>query len=148
MATAEFFKFAGILSAVLLIASSFRMWNSSAGIQSPPLALLIVMLPKVLLTSHSRGSLKKAFLALFVILWNFAFKCVYLSFSPLPSISFLFSPICKGLVRQPFCLFAFLFLRDGLDHCFLYTSQTSIHSSSGALSIRSNPLNLFLTCSV
>ena len=28
-------------------ASSFRIWNSSAGIPSPPLALFIVMLPKV-----------------------------------------------------------------------------------------------------
>ena len=32
----------------------FRIWNSSAGIQSPPLALVIVMLPKAHLTSHSR----------------------------------------------------------------------------------------------
>ena len=37
-------------------ASSFRIWNSSTGIPSPPLALFIVMLPKVLLTSHSRMS--------------------------------------------------------------------------------------------
>ena len=35
-------------------ASSFRIWNSSAGIPSPPLALFIVMLPKAHLTSHSR----------------------------------------------------------------------------------------------
>ena len=35
-------------------ASSFRIWNSSTGIPSPPLALLIVMLPKAHLTSHSR----------------------------------------------------------------------------------------------
>ena len=37
-------------------ASSFRIWNSSAGIPSPPLALFIVMLPKGHLTSHSRMS--------------------------------------------------------------------------------------------
>ena len=35
-------------------ASSFRIWNSSTGIPSPPLALFIVMLPKAHLTSHSR----------------------------------------------------------------------------------------------
>ena len=35
-------------------ASSFRIWNSSTGIPSPPLALFIVMLPKVHLTSYSR----------------------------------------------------------------------------------------------
>ena len=37
-------------------ASSFRIWNSSTGIPSPPLALFIVMLPKAHLTSHSRIS--------------------------------------------------------------------------------------------
>ena len=37
-------------------ASSSRIWNSSAGIPSPPLALLILMLPKAHLTSHSRIS--------------------------------------------------------------------------------------------
>ena len=37
-------------------ASSFRTWNSSTGIPSPPLALFVVMLPKVNLTSHSRMS--------------------------------------------------------------------------------------------
>ena len=37
-------------------ASPFRIWNSSTGIPSPPLALFIVMLPKAHLTSHSRMS--------------------------------------------------------------------------------------------
>ena len=37
-------------------ASSFRIWNSSTGIPSPPLALFLVMLPKAHLTSHSRMS--------------------------------------------------------------------------------------------
>ena len=37
-------------------ASSFRIWNSSTGIPSPPLALFMVMLPKAPLTSHSRMS--------------------------------------------------------------------------------------------
>ena len=37
-------------------ASSFRLWNSSTGISSPPLALFIVMLSKAHLTSHSRMS--------------------------------------------------------------------------------------------
>ena len=37
-------------------ASSFRIWSSSTGIPSPPLALFIVMLPKAHLTSHSRMS--------------------------------------------------------------------------------------------
>ena len=36
--------------------SSVRIWNSSPGIPSPPLALFIVMLSKAHLTSHSRIS--------------------------------------------------------------------------------------------
>ena len=35
-------------------ASSFRIWNHSTGIPSPPLALFVVILPKAHLTSHSR----------------------------------------------------------------------------------------------
>ena len=37
-------------------ASSFRIWNSSTGIPSSPLALFVVMLPKAHLTSHSKMS--------------------------------------------------------------------------------------------
>ena len=37
-------------------ASSFRIWNSSTGIPSPPLALFVVILSKAHLTSHSRMS--------------------------------------------------------------------------------------------
>ena len=40
----------------IFTASSPRIWNSSTGIPSPPLALFIVMLPKAHLTSHSRMS--------------------------------------------------------------------------------------------
>ena len=36
--------------------SSFRIWNRSTAIPSPPLALFMVMLPKAHLTSHSRMS--------------------------------------------------------------------------------------------
>ena len=36
--------------------SSFRIWNSTTGIPSLPLALFVVMLPKSHLTSHSRIS--------------------------------------------------------------------------------------------
>ena len=38
------------------MASSFRVWNRSTGIPSPPLAFFVVMLPKACLTSHSRMS--------------------------------------------------------------------------------------------
>ena len=56
VATAEFSKFAGYVECSTFTASSFRIWNSSTGIPSPPLALFVVMLPKAHLTSHSRMS--------------------------------------------------------------------------------------------
>ena len=40
----------------ITIRSSFRIWNSSTWIPSPPLALFAVMLPKAHLTLHSRMS--------------------------------------------------------------------------------------------
>ena len=39
-----------------LTASSFRIWNSSTGIPSPPLTLFVVMLSKAHMISHSRMS--------------------------------------------------------------------------------------------
>jgi len=166
--------------------SSSRIWKSSAGIPSIPLALFVVMLPKAQLTLPSRmfgsrwvitplwlsgswrsflyssygyschlflissvsarsrpflsvivlilawnvplvsliflkrslvfpillfysvslhWSLRKAFLSLLAIVWNSAFKWVYLSFSPLPFTS-LFSAICKASSDNclPFCI--------------------------------------------
>ena len=53
--TAEFSKFP-ISYCSTFTASSFRIWNSTTGIPSPPLALFKVMLPKAHLTSHSRMS--------------------------------------------------------------------------------------------
>ena len=57
-------------------APSFRIWNSSPGIPSPPLALLVVMLPKAHLTLHSRMSGSR-----WVITWSWlsgswSFFCV------------------------------------------------------------------------
>ena len=63
-------------------------------------------------------SLRKAFLSFLAILWNPAFKWVYLSFSPLPLASLLFSAICKASSDNHF---AFLFLGEGLDPCLLYS---------------------------
>ena len=54
------------------------------------------------------------------VLWNFAFKWVYLSFSPLPLASLLLSAICKASSDNHFAFFAFLFLGGGHDPCLLY----------------------------
>ena len=57
VATAEFSKFTGILSAALSQHHLLGLiWNSSTGISSPPLTLFEVMLPKAHLTPHSRMS--------------------------------------------------------------------------------------------
>ena len=56
VATVEFSKFAGMLSAALSQHHLNRIWNSSTGIPSPPLTLFVVMLPKAHLTLHSRMS--------------------------------------------------------------------------------------------
>ena len=179
-------------------ASSFRIWNSSTGIPSLPLALFVVMLPKAHLTSHNRMSgsrwvitplwlsgswrsflysssvyychlflissasvrsitllsfidpifawnvplvslifLKRSLLfpillfssislqwslgkAFFAILWNPAFKWVYLSFCPLLFISLLFTAIL-GPLQTAIFLFCISFLGDGLDPCLLYS---------------------------
>ena len=57
----------------------------------------------ILLSLH--WSLKKAFLSLLAILWNSAFRCLYLSFYPLLFASLLFTAICKA---SPESHFAFL----------------------------------------
>ena len=86
-------------------------------------------------------SRRKTFLGLLAILWNSVFKWVYLSFSPLPFASLLFTAICKVSSDSHVFLHSFS-LRMVLSHASCTMSQTSVHSSSGTLSIRSNPLNL------
>ena len=67
-----------------------------------PLVCLIflkrsLVFPILLFSSISlHCSLRKAFLSLLAILWNSVFRWVYLSFSPLPLASLLFSAICKA----------------------------------------------------
>ena len=58
----------------------------------------------------TRWSLRKAFLSLLAILWNSAFKWVYLSFSPLPFTLLLFTTICKASSDNHFAFLHFLFL--------------------------------------
>ena len=50
------FKFSWYIECSTFSSSSIRIWNSSTGIPSPPPALVVVMLSKAHLTSHSRMS--------------------------------------------------------------------------------------------
>ena len=93
-------------------------------------------------------SLGKAFLSLLAILWNSAFRWVYLSFFPLLFTSLLFTAICKASSDRHFAFLHFFFLGMVLIPVSCTMSWTSIHSSSGTVSIRSSPINLFLTSTV
>ena len=88
-------------------------------------------------------SLMKAFLSLPVILWNSAFRWVYLSFSLPPFTSLLFSAIHKASSDNHFAFLHFIFLGMVLIPASCTMSRTFMHSSLGTLSIRSNPLNLW-----
>ena len=79
-------------------------------------------------------------MSLLAILWNFAFRWVYLSFSPLFFTSLLFTAICKASSDSHFAFLHLFFFGMFLIPASCTVSQTSIHSSSGTLSIRSSPL--------
>ena len=70
-----------------------------------------LVFPILLFSSVSlHWSLRKAFLCLLAILWNSAFKWVYLFFFPLPFNSLLFTAICKASSDNHFALLHFFFL--------------------------------------
>ena len=89
-------------------------------------------------------SLRKTFLSLLAILWNSAFRWIYLSFSSLPFISLLFSASGKASSDNQFDFLHFFFLGMVLITTCHTVLWTSVCRSSGTLSIRSNFLNLFI----
>ena len=78
-------------------------------------------------------SLKKAFLSLLAIVWNSAFKWVYLSFSPLLFTFLLFIALCKAYSDSHFAFLHFFFLGMVLIPVFCTMSRASAHSSSATL---------------
>ena len=87
-----------------------------------------LVFPILLFSSISlHWSLRKAFLSLLAILWNFAFKWVYLSFSPLPLAFLLFSAICKTTSDNHFAFLRFFFLGMVLITASCTMSWTSVH---------------------
>ena len=105
-----------------------------------PLVSLIFLMrclvfPILLFSSISlHWSLKKVFSSLLAILWNSAFRWVYVSFSPLPFTSLLFLAICKASWDHHFALLHFFSLGMVLITASCTISLTSVHSSSGTLS--------------
>ena len=117
--TAEFSKFAGILSGILstFTAASFRIWISSTEILSPPLALFVVMLlrPTWLHTpgclaldewSHHCGYLGHE--DLFCIILLYSCHLFLISSASIKSIPFL-SFIVRVLYSRSTSFFSFLF---------------------------------------
>ena len=77
--------------------------------------------------------------------------CIQMGISFLFSFAFaslLFSAICKASSDNHFAFLHFFLLGMILIPVSCTMSRTSLHSSSGTLSIRSRPLNLFLTSTV
>ena len=132
-----------ILSFIMPILS----WNFT--LISPIFLKRSFRLPILLFSSISLNcSLKKVFLSVMAVLWNSAFSWVYLSLSPFPFISLLSLVICKAFSDNHVAFLHFFFLGMALVTASYTMLQTSVHSSSGTLSTRSNPLNLFITYTV
>ena len=77
--------------------------------------------------------------------------CIQMGISFLFSFAFHFSSftaICKTSSDNHFAFLHLFFLGMVLIPVSCTVSRTSIHSSSGTVSVRSNPLNLFLTSTV
>ena len=119
-----------------LIASSFRIWNSSTGITSPSLALLTAVLSKAHLTSQSRMSGSgwvTTPLWFFGSLRSFLYSSVYsfhlflissVSIRPLLFLSFTV-PVFGWNVL----LILLIFLERSLVFAFLLFSSISLHCS-------------------
>ena len=86
---------------------------------------------------------RKAFLSLLAILWNSAFRWIYLDFFPWRFPSLLFSAIYYASDNH-FAFLHFFFLGMVLITASCTMLWISTHSSSGILCIRSDPLNLFV----
>ena len=92
--------------------------------------------------------LRNTFLSLLALLCNSAFRWDYLSFSPLLFAFLLFTAIYKSSSDNHFAFLHFFSMGMALIPITYIMSRTSIHSSSGTLSLRSSPSNLFLTSTV
>ena len=77
---------------------------------------------------------RKAFLSLLAIVWNLAFKWVYLSFSPFPLAFLLFSAICKDPSDKHFAFLQMFFLGMVLITASCTMLRTSIVLQSLCLS--------------
>ena len=119
-------------------ASSFRIWNSSTGISSPPLALFIMMLSKSHLTSHSRMSGSRWVIT---TLWlcgghedlflysSSVYSCHLFLMSPASVRSILFLSFIVPIFAWNVPLVSLIFLKRSLVFPFLLFCPISFHWS-------------------
>ena len=118
-----------------LTASSFRIWKSSFGILSPPLALFIVMLPKAHLTSQSRMSgsrwvittswLSRSLRTFLYSTYMYSCHLFFISFISVRSIPFLSFLLLILAWNVP--LLSPIFWRKSLAFPILLFSYNSLH---------------------
>ena len=143
VATAELSKFADILSAALSQHQAHLCMKCSLGISNFLEEISSLFHSIVFLYSFALITEEGSHLSL--LFFGTLHSSGYLSFSPLLFPSLLFTAICKASSDNHFAFLHFFFLGMVLIPISYTMPWTSIHSSSGTLSIRSRPLNLFLT---
>ena len=137
MANCWVFQICWYIECSSLTVSYFRIWNSAAGIISPPLALFVVMLPKVHLTSHSRVSGSRGMTTslwlswlLRLFLYSSSVHSCYLFFISSASVrSYHFCPLwCPSLHENVPFIFP-IFLKRSVVFPILLFSSISLHCS-------------------
>jgi len=141
------FKICLYIKCSTLRALSFRIWNSSADIPKPPLALFIVMLPKAHLTSHSRMSgsrwvitpswLSCSWRSLLYISSVCSWHLFLIFFASFTSILFLYFIVPISAWNVP--LVSLIYLKRSLVFPILLFSSISLHWS-----LRNPFLSLFV----
>ena len=118
-------------------ASSFRIWNSSTGIVSPPLTLFAVILHKAHLTLHSRMSGSRWVVTPSWLsgsgrsfLYNYSvYSCHLLLISCAPGRPILFLSFIVPIFAWNIPLVSLIFLKRSLVFPILLCSSISLHWS-------------------
>ena len=118
-------------------ALSFKIWNSSTGILSPPLALFVVMIPKIHLTAHSRipgsrwvitASWSSGSWRCFLYC-SFVYSCHLFLISSASVRSIPFLSFIVPIFGWNVPLVSLIFLKRSLDFPILLFSSISLHWS-------------------
>ena len=147
-------KYSSVCSCHLSLTSSASVRSSlyhahpcmKCSLISPVFLKRSLVFPILCVFSHC--SLKKAYLSLLAIPWSSAFSWVAsFPFSSIFHFPSFFSYL-ESLLRQHLAFLHFFFMGVVLVTTSCTVLWISICSSSGTLSTRSNPLNLFVTSTV